>query len=520
MCRARRTHFFTFIVLLIAARSAPAQVPATGTNPLARGCAITATAGSGAEHLLGAALVLNGAGAPLVSPMADTEVALGRSLLHEALGLTGDRCTKTVLSASSWYNSSAANSEADGIAWQGRGITVLATVGAEYSRGILRFRVQPVAFAAENRDFRPAFAGPNSIGFRHSFWPDAIDLPYRHGAGFLARLGPGESEVALVTGTLGIGISSKTQRWGPARFYPLLIGPSGPGIPRLYAQLRPVHTALGTVTAQWQLGWLEASNQSPVALGSRSRVAPAVVGFFTPRGLDALTLGASRFFHVRREGRSMGWGSAVLPFSGILKKRSADSEVGGYNQLATAMLRLALPGLNVYGEFLRDDHNVDLADLIAEPDHASAWMAGLQVVRNRGGGLNILTIERAIGRITHLQRIRQQSPVYTHVAIPEGHTHLGQPIGSEEVLGGGGFTLSFERTVSRQSRQIMLEIRNEGQTEEGGTVGEGRSVGSAGLLFGQRISTSRGLLGVELQMRKLYGLVGGINATIAASWSG
>lgn len=162
----------------------------------------------------------------------------------------------------------------------------------------------------------------------------------------------------------------------------------------------------------------------------------------------------------------------MLPFSGVLKTRSADALGQEYNQLAAAFFRIApvRAAFELYGEFLRDDHNADLRDLVGEPDHESAYTVGVRRVWGGANQLREITIEHTNGRITHLARIRGESPMYVHSGIGEGHTFQGQLLGSTATLGGRGLNISFRSFSSTVARDITVETRALSQSVEGGTL--------------------------------------------------
>jgi hypothetical protein len=88
-----------------------------------------------------------------------------------------------------------------------------------------------------------------------------------------------------------------------------------------------------------------------------------------------------------------------------------------------------------------------------------------------------VTLETVNGRMSHLSRVRPEPPVYIHTGITEGHTYLGQPLGSYAAFGGGGYTVGYDIVGLRRSRLFEAEVRSIAQTDEGGTLfGKGTSL--------------------------------------------
>ena len=448
------------LALLLPAAAAAQVMPAA--EPLRRACASSATAGSAAERtLLASALARPGFQSTFLRPLSRAQL---KKLEGDAAGAREEpaqcRAREISLTLQSWINSSAANPANDGGVWQGRGITVAADGGIVAERGLVSLAIRPQLFITQNAGFDPLPLPARAPGdFSDPRNGEAIDLPYRFGNGSLARLLPGESGIRVEWRDHAAGITSESQLWGPAHYYPLVLGTEGPGYPRAYVETRSVPVGIGTVAMHWQTGLLKVSPYGPSPFADSSRIASGIIARFTPRGLDGLELGATRFFHARGSLSSLGWSEISLPVSGLLRSQGGDF-VGGNNQLASVFLRVAPPGhgVEVYGEYYRDDYSEHLRDLVAELDHTSAYMLGVRRVRASGNRLTVLGLERASGRATDLHRLTPQAPPYTHSSMREGHTHMGQPMGSLAVLRGGATTVEWQDVRLASARHVRLEL--------------------------------------------------------------
>lgn len=482
-CPAAHGCLVLVLVLLggLRARAAAAQHPAPGAAPLAGLCEQKVTAGSaGEQSMLLAALARGRTPSFSIRPLPNDDVAQLFESIQPARGVR--RCPRRLLPVSTqlWYNVARARPDRDGAVWQGRGLTASASAGVTAAIGPFDLVLRPIAVWSQNRAFAPLIQPATAGDLRDPVWGAWIDLPARFGLRPFRSLEPGESHVRVKLWRAALGVTTEGQSWGPASFYPLVFSTEAAGVPRAYVAARSVPLLIGTGAAHWQLGLLEASPFSGLSPGGRSRVLSALVAAFRPRFLSAVELGGSRVFHVRGGPSRVSWATATLPFSGLVKTRSAAAEarVGGYNQLASFFTRVSPGGgVEVYGELYREDHNANSRDLIGEPDHQSAYTLGLRRAWSHEATVSAMTFERVNGRITHLARVRGQGPMYTHSQLTEGHTFRGQPLGSVAALGGGSMAASWSRIEPARSWTVTTEIGSAVQDGEGGTF--------RGRMFGQ-----------------------------------
>ena len=496
------------------------QEPSLASVPVAELCAEDATAGSPVERdVLIAALLSDSIQSTLLRPLPEEAVRRVTAGLTRHLGGAAMTSCDAILqppSAQVWYNTTTARHDRDGGVWQGRGLTAAVSAGVRFRKGVFAMSLRPLGFVAENRFYVPRPQPPADDDLRHPSWGHLIDLPYRFGPGTYARLLPGESFARVTWNGASVGATTASQHWGPMHLYPLLIGTESQGYPRAFIEARELLAGGIALTGHWHGGLLEASPYTTLQPGGRSRVASALTASLRA---GAFELGGGRFFHVRRTPGALSLATATLAFSGLLKNRSADTDVGGYNQLASLFFRVApaAAGVEVYGEFLRDDHNANTRDLIGEPDHASAYGVGVRRAWLSREELTAITLEYANGRISHLARVRHQPPTYAHEPLTEGHTHEGQALGSSAILNGGGFTVVWNRIGRRSSTDVAVAIEPAIQSDEGGTWNGGKS-GAYVLRAGRNRSLQAGVLGVVLEGRLGYGEVGRSGLAMGMTW--
>jgi hypothetical protein len=358
----------------------------------------------------------------------------------------------------------------DGPAWAGRGLTVVAQAGVGYRDGPLHLRLEPIVFRAQNDAFR-LFDERRSpeTRLRDPLEPGNIDNPQRFGAGAYQRVDLGNSEARLTAYGATAGISSARIAWGPGTALPILLGPSGPGIPHVFVgTARPTSVWIGRAQASFVAGRLDESPVSPAvdSLGVRSMSGFAVT--FSPRGLDDLEVGAARFIHRQWRGLGKVPADLALPLRSFLFKEgqlavddptSPDYRV--QNELSSVFFRwrFAASAAELYGEYVRNDAALNVRDLLVQPDHSSAYMLGLRKAIGRDAARRtVVWGEFANSRISHIDRVRPQSRLYQHAQILQGHTQRGVPLGSGAILGGGGTVIGVDR-YERRGRLSLVAGR-------------------------------------------------------------
>lgn len=368
-----------------------------------------------------------------------------------------------------FYNSSAPYSVNDGAVWAGKGLTVAASAGVAARWGRLSMRVEPIAFVAQNASFPLLrnFVG-DSGRFADAIEPTEVDAPQRFGDGRYARLDPGQSTIRLDAFGAVLGASTANEEWGPAQLDPLILGTNAAGIPRLFVGTsRPLSWGLGTVHLRIEAGSLGQSRVALTSPDSARRLMAGAIGVVTLRGVPGLELGAARFYHRPWSRREFATAFSI-PFEAVFKNELAGKDSGtADNQLASVFVRWVVPraGMEVYGEFGRNDHSQDLRDLIEEPDHNSAYVVGLQRAwgGERGARLYALRLEALNARITHLARVRGQARWNQHGQLRQGHTQYGELLGSASGLGGSATTLALDafRPDGRWTWELARRVRQQ-----------------------------------------------------------
>jgi hypothetical protein len=385
----------------------------------------------------------------------------------------------------------------DGPIWAGRGVTLAASAGVRGQYGPLSFVLAPQVFRAQNASFplEPnGRTGVHAFADAHSI---AIDLPQRFGNEAYQRLEPGQSTIQLSAVHLTLGASTANEYWGPASEEPFLLGNNAAGF---------VHAFLGTdgplplgpvrLSARMIGGRLDQSAYSYADGASRRRFISGLVVSLGVKQLPGLEIGGGRLFENVWPDTGFGFGDVVRPLFQNFLKTKLDSKFGNAgnkpdNQLASIFARWAFPesGVEVYGEYGREDNAWDTRDLLLEPDHDVSYMIGLSRVWKRPGSrLLEFRAELLNSAITDLRVVRTQAPPYVHAPIVQGHTQLGQILGAPSGYGGGGATLAAD-LYSPQSRITVSWRRSmrEPQAQPSGAHDVTHAFSVNGLLLKRRM---------------------------------
>ena len=357
-----------------------------------------------------------------------------------------DRPTWLPITATLRYNSTFPYGYNDQAIWAGKGLTLAADGGFAWRRGVLSLIVDPLLFVAQNAEFPLMANGSDTTGanpFGDGSMGQTIDRPQRFGDKTYARLDPGQSTLRVDWRKLTVGLTTANQYWGPASDFPFLLGNNAPGIPQVFVGTgRPIDLKLFRIHGRLIWGRLGQSAFAPESSAApNDRFATGLIADLTFGWLPGLEVGAARFAHSpRREG-----GPTLDDWLTVFK--ASETSLGASNQLASVFFRWVLPrsGFEVYGEYGKDDYNSNGRAFLLEPDHFGGYMVGFRkAMRRPNDHLLAFRAELQNLQFSSLAQGRNWSPFYTHTSILQGHTLLGQVLGSEAGPGGAGSVVAVE----------------------------------------------------------------------------
>ncbi|MGH9884282.1 MAG: hypothetical protein ACREBE_02060 [bacterium] len=356
-----------------------------------------------------------------------------------------------------------------GPTWAGRGFTGELQAGFSAAWQMVSAQIAPLAFVAQNSSFTLAPNGAaGAAAFGDARYPATIDAPQRFGTSNYSRLVPGTSFITLDTRYALVSASTAPNRWGPARDYPLVLGPNAGGFPSVYAGTsRPVDLWLFQVHARVIYGKLGQSSLSAPVDSERARFGTGAVGLIVPRGAPGLELGGVRFIHTPwpRDGFSIRL--IQKPITSGLNLVGNTLNAVSENQVASLFARWAFPraGVELYGEMYREDypgHFHHALSLIEKPDDLAAFAIGFQRVLDvTAGRSRVVRGELVNGEPSHQERNERGFVIpivpYVHSGMTQGHTSNGLLLGSPEAYGGAAWRVGYDEYTPNGRTTFSLE---------------------------------------------------------------
>lgn len=183
---------------------------------------------------------------------------------------------------------------------------------------------------------------------------------------------------------------------------------------------------------------------------------------YQPKWVPGLFLGFSRSFQTyNTELNSL---SDYLPLFRPFQKindRNNTSGADTKDQLASVFARWLFKEAKaeVYFEYGKNDHALNLRDFLMSPEHSRAYMAGMRKIlpfKNRPDEHIQISLE-----LTHLQQsidrtVREAGAWYLHGLIPHGYTHMGEVLGAG--IGPGSNLQSFDVSWIKGLKHIGLQL--------------------------------------------------------------
>jgi hypothetical protein len=417
------------------------------------------------------------------------------------------------LDLSARFNIAFPHAPNEGPVWAGRGATFAASAGLAARAGPLSLRIAPQAFWAENREFTLQDHGDTAVApYAHGLTPHRIDHPQRFGEGPYWRLDAGDSYFRLDVAGAAAGLSTAAQHWGPAMEMPILLGNNAPGfLHGFVGTSRPLDVGVGRVHGRLIGGLLEQTEYSLAAPENARRVMSGLTVVFTPAPIPGLEVGLGRFFHAPRPPGGLTPSVFLKPLEAFVKVRLPDfdegPDAGEENQLASAFFRWVLPagGLEVYGEYGREDHSWDALDLLMQPDHFSGFLLGFRkawIDDDRTAwsvGAEVLDTDPG-----HVRRVRRQPAFYSHCCMRQGHTHRGQILGAAYGWAGGGSVVAVDRYSHAgrlraewlRGRQGSSALYGSGRVPASGETDVIHALSLEGMRLGRRFDVTAGAAAV------------------------
>jgi hypothetical protein len=352
------------------------------------------------------------------------------------------------------HNTAIPNGANDGVLWAGRGLSTVLTAGAIVKVGPVTLDVAPSYTWSRNADFKAGVLRgtvlPTASPFADVWTSSRQDRPQRFGNAAVSRGDAGQSSLTVALGGVAVAASSANMWWGPGIDNSLLMSNNAPGFPHVTAGTeRPRSIGIGRIEAQWTVGTLQQSAFWRTAADTMptGRWINALTFVFEPKGAPGLYLGATRLFMAYRRYNPISVSELLSVFEPIEKKDliTPGNPTGNdtRDQMLTGFARLVLPasGFELYGEYGRNDHDLNLREVNLEPDHSRAYVLGAQKLWPARTGFVVVHGEIGTLGKTKTSLIRSSPSWYTHHIIQQGYTQRGQTIGA--AMGTGSNSQSF-----------------------------------------------------------------------------
>ncbi len=383
-------------------------------------------------------------------------------------GSESDSCENTThkrwelsdLSFFSSYNTSHPSGRNDGPIWQGVGLNSAVSFGGSFRWKYLTLKLNPVFGFSQNKayDLHPY---PYRDNQPNSYWIQRVDYVQRYGDSRVLSINPGESEFSFKYKRFETGVSTTQFISGPGIQTSLIYGMNAPGIPRVFlGTSRPVNIYVGQLGVNYFYGFQKKSDYLDLRTDNRLTTIHNLQVVYNPSFAPNLQVGLNRtyqefyssdFNQILADVRKMFDPFTKKGLTGTVEE-SADPD----NQLAVVFFRWAFPKqqFEIYGEWGRNDHSVDLDEFFIQPDHYRAYLFGglksFKLDQNRllgiGFELNHLDAPR-----NSLIRLRPTNPFGgalgpwgTHHAQVIGLTNKGQLLGNGYGLGANVRTIRIE----------------------------------------------------------------------------
>lgn len=372
---------------------------------------------------------------------------LNKQLRKDSLQ-TGSHIVLLPLVLQQQYNTHHSYGWNDGSMIPSKGYQNQLSFGAFFKKGIISIQLRPELVFAQNSTFSTFPSAQNDTIWK-SYYNNVlnvIDAPERFGSGSYLKVFPGQSSFRINYHKLSLGLSTENLWWGPGIRNSLLMSNNAPGFPHLsFNTTQPVTSSIGSF--EWQLisGKLKGSgvlpddtsrqfNGEPLYIPKQDgdRYLNGIILSWQPKWTKGLFLGFSRVFYQYASEVPSTF-NGYLPVVGkVFKKKLTTEDARRRDQLISFFFRLVLPKekAELYGEFGRNDHSMDIRDFLAEPEHSRAYILGfLKTFEGKKKDVELFS------EITNLQLpstilLRAQESWYVHYQVRHGYTNLGQVIGA------------------------------------------------------------------------------------------
>lgn len=374
------------------------------------------------------------------------------------------------------YNSDHPYGWNDGAMISARGYQTMTSAGFFLKFGPLSIQLRPEFVFAQNKDF-DGFATDRSdleLQNYYQFYND-LDEPEQFGKGSYSRVNWGQSSIRLTFGPISFGLSNENLWWGPGRRNSIMMTNNAEGFKHLTVNtVKPIKTVIGSFEIQVIGGKLENSKISPLSITQNSTGGELfrpynddwryLTGFninYQPKWIPGLFLGFTRDFMSYQSDLS-GFGD-YIPFFVAFQKNTEGQEIDQFerDQRISGYARWVFPKAHseVYFEYGLNDNSFNFRDFTGSPDHGRAYIFGFsKLVPIKSKIDQYIEVNAEINQISQStdRLVREAGGFYTHGAVRQGYSNLGQVLGAG--TGSGGNLQSIQISWVKKLKKIGVSF--------------------------------------------------------------
>lgn len=364
-----------------------------------------------------------------------------------------------------------------------RGVQAFLSTGIYARFSFLHIQLQPEVVTAQNLSFSgfPDTFSSSTIASRFLYW-NMGDSPERFGNSAYKKVFWGQSSISLRKGAFELGAGIKNFWWGPGQWNSLIFSNNAPGFPNISLNTyKPAKTFLGSFEGQLLIGRLESSGEPPTQieklnynyftpLNSDWRYLNGIILSYRPKWTPGLSFGYARtfqYFNSERPKDLKGWLPVLEPMAKeklFTNGNSVNYDDRRQSQQISIFGRYKIENAKaeVYFQFGRRDHALNLREFLLNPEHARAFQIGFVKLADLSSTSKFLQIR---GEITNQQESVNRYLRYdlnggltwhTHGQV-RGFTNYGQPMGVGTGTGSNVQTLEISLVEDWKKWGILFE---------------------------------------------------------------
>lgn len=326
----------------------------------------------------------------------------------------------------------------DGPVWQGRGFTTDLSTGFFVQDNIFSASFHPYLIFNQNQHLELSPYQTRSDRSIYSYPLGNIDWPQRLGNHPFWTFDLGNSYLRADYRGWTAGLSNELMRWGPARENALLMDSNAPGFRHFFiGTSKPKDIYIGDLQTKLIWGKLLESKYFDSNPSNDERYITGLTLSFNPKPVPHLQLGINRIFYETIPPEGIPARDLLQIFEALTKINFVKGSNLGGNDQADQLISLfgkwTFPksGLEIYGEWARNDHSWNWRDFFTEPEHSRGYTLGLIKTFDLNNN-RILFINAELTQLEASKTglFRGYPTFYVHGKSVQGFTNRGQLLGA------------------------------------------------------------------------------------------